>query len=190
MLFRSEFDEVFDESLQTLTTGLDNLNLVVRRFSDFARMPAPEFSQVALNEIVQEAVQLFRAQAEAPGRPGITVAVGLDPAIGSIRADPDQLRRALQNLLLNAIDAMPSGGTLTVSTRRADGSARIDVSDTGDGLTDEERQRLFTPYYTTKTHGTGLGLAIVQSVVADHNGKIWVDSERGNGTTFHIELPS
>ena len=66
----------------------------------------------------------------------------------------------------------------------------LDVADTGEGLTDEERQRLFTPYYTTKQHGTGLGLAIVQSVVADHGGKIWVDSEPARGTTFHIELPA
>jgi signal transduction histidine kinase len=74
-------------------------------------------------------------------------------------------------------------------TRRSNGVVRIDVSDSGEGLGEEERSRLFTPYYTTKQHGTGLGLAIVQSVVADHAGKIWVDSAPGQGATFHIELP-
>jgi signal transduction histidine kinase len=119
----------------------------------------------------------------------VKLALNLDPAVGSILADPDLLIRALQNLLLNAIDAMPSGGELTIRTRRADNTVRIDVSDTGRGLTQEERRRLFTPYYTTKQHGTGLGLAIVQSIVADHGGTIRVESRPGQGTTFHIELP-
>jgi signal transduction histidine kinase len=100
--------------------------------------------------------------------------VDLDDSVGTIRADSEQLGRAVQNLLLNAIDAMPAGGDLAVRRRRANGGVRIEVSDTGEGLTEEERQRLFTPYYTTKQHGTGLGLAIVQSVVADHSGKVWV----------------
>jgi two-component system, NtrC family, nitrogen regulation sensor histidine kinase NtrY len=103
-------------------------------------------------------------------------------------ADPEQIGRALQNLVLNAVDAMPEGGVLTVRTVKANGSARLEVSDTGEGLTPEECDRLFTPYYTTKTHGTGLGLAIVQSVVSDHGGRISVVSERGKGATFRIDL--
>ena len=84
---------------------------------------------------------------------------------------------------------MPAGGTLTVRTRRLNNVVHIEVADSGQGLTEEEAKRLFTPYYTTKQHGTGLGLAIVQSVVADHGGKIWVESARGQGATFHIALP-
>jgi signal transduction histidine kinase len=186
----AEFDEVFDESLTTMTSGLANLNTVIARFSDFARMPPPEFATIAPNDVVRQSVQLFRAQLEAPGRPAIALAVDLDDSVGTIRADSEQLGRAVQNLLLNAIDAMPAGGDLAVRTRRVNGGVRIEVSDTGEGLTEEERQRLFTPYYTTKQHGTGLGLAIVQSVVADHSGKVWVVSERGRGATFHIEIPS
>src|SRR5256885_10555280 len=106
-----------------------------------------------------------------------------------MRADPEQLGRVMQNLVLNAVDAMPAGGELTIRTLGAAASVRIDVRDTGEGLTDEERERLFTPYYTTRQHGTGLGLAIVQSVVTDHAGRVWVDSARGRGSTFHIELP-
>jgi len=182
-----EFQEVFDEGLAAFSSGLANLNAVVAQFSDFAKMPTPQFAEVSPNDIVRETLRLFRAQLEAPG---LRVMVDLDPAAGTIRADPDQLTRALQNLLLNAIDAMPAGGELTVRTGRIDTGIRLDVADTGAGLTDEECKRLFTPYYTTKQHGTGLGLAIVQSVVADHGGRISVESKSGGGTTFHMELPA
>jgi signal transduction histidine kinase len=98
------------------------------------------------------------------------------------------MTRVLRNLILNAIDAMPQGGTLTVRTSALEGGVRLEVSDTGQGLTPEESSRLFTPYYTTKAHGTGLGLAIVQSVVSDHHGRISVESAPGKGATFRIEL--
>jgi signal transduction histidine kinase len=185
-----EFDEVFEESLTTLQTGLGNLNTVVGRFSDFAKMPAPEFAQVSVNEIVEQGASLFRAQLTSPGHPPVTLTLDLDPSLRTIRGDAEQLRRVVQNLLLNAIDAMPHGGALRIVTRQSGDVVRIDIADTGQGLSEEERKRLFTPYYTTKRHGTGLGLAIVQSVVADHGGKISVDSEPGRGATFHIELPA
>ena len=89
------------------------------------------------------------------------------------------------------MDAMPAGGVLMLRTthRDEDGEVHLEISDTGTGLTPEECERLFTPYYTTKLHGTGLGLAIVQSVVSDHGGRISVESETGVGTSFHIDLP-
>jgi signal transduction histidine kinase len=185
-----EFKEVFDERLTTLATGLANLNTVIGRFSDFSRMPLPVVADVSPNAIVTQAVGLFRAQLEAPGSPPIELSVDLDPAAVALRGDAEQLGRAVQNLLLNAIDAMPSGGALGVRTRFIDQAVHIEISDSGHGLTEEERSRLFTPYYTTKQHGTGLGLAIVQSVVADHGGRIRVESTPGRGTTFHLELPA
>jgi signal transduction histidine kinase len=106
-----------------------------------------------------------------------------------IYADPELLHRAVSNLVLNAIDAMPKGGTLTLRTSATNTSALIEVSDEGTGLTREECDRLFTPYYTSKAHGTGLGLAIVQSIVSDHGGRISVKSQPGEGSTFIIELP-
>jgi two-component system nitrogen regulation sensor histidine kinase NtrY len=185
----SEFEEVLDESLATLETGLKNLNVVVGRFGDFARMPAPVFEDVSPNAIVEQTIRLVRAQIETAERPPIRIALDLDPACGTLRADSEQLGRVMQNLVLNAVDAMAKGGELTIRTVPEGGGVRIDVADTGEGLTAEERERLFTPYYTTKQHGTGLGLAIVQSVVADHSGRVWVDSVPGRGSTFHIELP-
>jgi two-component system nitrogen regulation sensor histidine kinase NtrY len=184
-----QFDEIFFESVATLRAELESLNAIVARFSDFARMPAPHPQPVNLNDAVRNAIRLFEARFSAVGRPPITPELYLNESLASIQADPDLLHRALQNLILNAMDAMPAGGTLTIRTHPADGAVRLEVSDTGTGLTPEECERLFTPYYTTKLHGTGLGLAIVQSVVSDHGGKITVESAPGAGTTFRIELP-
>jgi nitrogen fixation/metabolism regulation signal transduction histidine kinase len=184
-----QFEEVFRESTATLLDELEKLKNIVGRFSDFARMPPPQFESVDLNEAVRRAVRLFDAQFCAPGRPPVTAEIHFDESVGIILSDPEQLSRALHNLMLNAIDAMPAGGTLTVRTERKSGTVILEISDTGEGLTCEEKERLFTPYYTTKQNGTGLGLAIVQSVVSDHGGRISVESERGRGTTFRIELP-
>src|ERR1700676_4344719 len=115
------------------------------------------------------------------GRPPITPELYLDENLARAQADPILLRRALENLVLNSLDAMPAGGTLTVRTSQHNGSVRLEVSDTGAGLTPEEFNCLFTPYYTSKRHGAGLGLAMVQSVVLDHNGKIEADSAPGAG---------
>ena len=183
-----QFDEVFRESTSTLLAELDNLKTIVGRFSDFAQMPAPHLEAIDLNQVAREVTRLFEPQMEAPGGPRINKVLQLDEHIPAVSADPEQIRRALRNLVLNALDAMPKGGTLTVRTQRLDGKVALEVSDTGQGLTPEECERLFTPYYTTKQHGTGLGLAIVQSVVSDHKGTISVRSEPGKGATFRIEL--
>ncbi len=183
-----QFEEVFRESTTTLLTELGHLKTIIGRFSDFAKMPVPQLEPVNVNELAREVVQLFEAQLRASGQPSVETKLQLAADAGQVPADPDQLRRALKNLVLNALDAMPQGGALTIRTARHDSKVAVEVSDTGAGLTPEECDRLFTPYYTTKQHGTGLGLAIVQSVVSDHKGTITVHSEPGQGTTFRIEL--
>ena len=180
-----QFDEVFREGAATLLAELANLKQIVARFSDFAKMPAPQMQPVSFNELVSETLKLFEPQLD---QARVWANAALDPRLGPVQADPEQMIRVLRNLILNAIDAMPEGGTLTVRTSALEGGVRLEVSDTGQGLTPEECSRLFTPYYTTKTHGTGLGLAIVQSVVSDHHGRILVESAPGKGTTFRIEL--
>jgi signal transduction histidine kinase len=184
-----QFLEVFSESTATLKTELANLNTIVGRFSDFSKMPAPQFVRVNANEVLRNVVRLFEPQFNAVGKPTITPELFLTEPLPDIDADPDLLHKAFQNLVLNALDAMPAGGTLTLRTSERDGNVRIEVKDTGKGLTPEECSRLFTPYYTTKQLGTGLGLAIVQSVVSDHHGTISVTSDEGRGTTFRIEFP-
>ena len=184
-----QFLEVFNESTATLKTELANLNSIVGRFSDFSTMPTPQFAKVNVNEALRSAVRLFEAQFNAVGKPTITTEFFLTEPLPEIDADADLLHRAFQNLVLNALDAMPAGGTLTLRTFERDRNIRIEVADTGKGLTPEECSRLFTPYYTTKQQGTGLGLAIVQSVVSDHHGTISVASDEGRGTSFKIDLP-
>jgi two-component system nitrogen regulation sensor histidine kinase NtrY len=184
-----QFDEVFFESTATLREELENLKTIVSRFSDFAKMPPPQFEPVDVNELVRSTVKLFEPQLAPVGRPPITPELYLDEHLPRPQADPILLRRALENLILNSLDAMPAGGTLTVRTAQRSDAVRLEITDTGQGLTPEECARLFTPYYTTKRHGTGLGLAIVQSVVSDHGGRIEVESAPGAGATFRIELP-
>jgi two-component system, NtrC family, nitrogen regulation sensor histidine kinase NtrY len=184
-----QFEEIFGESSRTLLAEISNLKAIIGRFSEFSKMPHPQLQPMQVNESVRGVAQLFQAQLSAPGRDPIVCNLELDDNLDSIAADPDLLHRAISNLVLNAMDAMPKGGTLTLRTKRDNGNAVIEVSDTGSGLTREECERIFTPYYTSKQHGTGLGLAIVQSVVSDHGGHISVQSEPGRGTTFVIELP-
>jgi two-component system, NtrC family, nitrogen regulation sensor histidine kinase NtrY len=184
-----QFLEVFNESTATLKAELANLNTIVGRFSDFSKMPAPHFARVNVNEALRNAVRLFEPQFNAVGKPPVIPEYFLTEPLPEIDADAELLHRAFQNLVLNALDAMPAGGTLTLRTTEQEGNVRIEVSDTGKGLTPEECSRLFTPYYTTKVQGTGLGLAIIQSVVSDHHGTISVSSDEGRGTTFRIELP-
>jgi len=149
-------------------------------------MPAPHFERVNVRDAIGDAIRLYEAQLALKN---IKVHTQISGAAPTIDADSDQLRRAFGNLTLNAIDAMPNGGSLTFSVVALESAVRIAVADTGQGLTEEEGARLFTPYYTTKQNGTGLGLAIVQGVVSDHHGKITVESSNGNGATFVIELP-
>jgi nitrogen fixation/metabolism regulation signal transduction histidine kinase len=182
-----QFDEVFRESTSTLLAEIANLKTIIGRFSDFSRMPAPQFQRVDLNDLVRSVVQLFQGQLDrATAKIDTEVDLGEVPAVSG---DPVLLRRAIENLVLNAIDAMPSGGNLSFRTRTIGNLAVLQISDTGKGLTREECERLFTPYYTTKQYGTGLGLAIVQSVVSDHHGRVTVSSKQGSGTTFEMELP-
>jgi nitrogen fixation/metabolism regulation signal transduction histidine kinase len=193
-----EFDEVFRESTRTLGMEIANLKTIIGRFSDFSRMPKPQLERIDAGEAVTRVAHLYLGlgnyeQGSSDGQQSmgqkIKYSVKIPTSPLFIDADPELLHRALSNLVLNAMDAMPDGGTITLSAEPKGEMVELRVADTGEGLTPEECERLFTPYYTTKQHGTGLGLAIVQSVVADHDGAIAVESRTGGGATFVITLP-
>ncbi|MGC1424609.1 MAG: ATP-binding protein [Terracidiphilus sp.] len=183
----ADFDEVFNESTQTLSMEIGNLKKIIGRFSDFSKMPKPELERIDAKDVVERARALY-AIGDEEG-PKIRVETEVDDRPMPLMVDPELLHRALSNLVLNGKDAMPEGGTITISAHPAGDAVELRVSDAGQGMTPEECERLFTPYYTTKQHGTGLGLAIVQSVVADHEGTIAVESRAGQGATFVITLP-
>ena len=185
-----QFDEVFRESTGILITEIENLKAIVGRFSDFAKMPQPELGAVNLNDIVRNVVKLFEGQFSAVGR----------PADHSRTASRGRFAHRFRRTPRYSIApwkiscstpwtrCLPAASSCCAPSTSST-EVSLEVSDTGSGLTPEETERLFTPYYTTKQHGTGLGLAIVQAVIADHGGRISVESETGVGTSFHIELP-
>jgi len=187
----AEFDEVFRESTATLATEIANLKTIIGRFSDFSKMPKPELERIDAKDVVERVRALYETTASQAANIDAKIKMTVDVADAPmpLDADPELLHRALSNLVLNAMDAMPDGGVLTISARPVNEKVELRVADTGQGMTPEECERLFTPYYTTKQHGTGLGLAIVQSVIADHAGTIAVESPAGAGATFIITLP-
>jgi two-component system nitrogen regulation sensor histidine kinase NtrY len=178
------FRTLFRESSETILQELAALRRIIEEFSQFARMPQPELRPTDVNEVVGRVLDLYRPRAN-----GVALEADLAPGLPPVPADADLLARALGNLMGNAFDAMAAGGVLRVRTAPEPEGVRIEVEDTGPGLTDDQRTRLFTPYYTTKRGGTGLGLAIVQGIVSDHGGRIQVRSNPGEGTTFTLLLP-
>jgi two-component system nitrogen regulation sensor histidine kinase NtrY len=181
---RREFGVLFEESSRTILEELRSLRGIIDEFSQFARLPRPQPRPTQIGAVVEQVLALYQARATS-----LTVETDLAAGLPRLAVDPDLLGRALANLVANAIEAMPDGGVLRVRTRLRAGTVAVEVEDTGPGLDEEQRSRLFTPYYTTKKGGTGLGLAIVQSIVSDHGGRLEVRSAPGEGTTFTVLLP-
>lgn len=188
-LSTAEFDEVFIEGTATLQSEIANLKQIIARFSDFSKMPKPQEEKLDIRDVLRRVLLLYDP-ATREHRPPISLHSKISETPLVISGDPELLHRAISNLVLNAIDAMAGGGELCASAALKDGNVQLRISDTGSGLTPEECERLFTPYYTTKEYGTGLGLAIVQSVVADHRGTVHVESQPGAGSTFILEFPT
>jgi nitrogen fixation/metabolism regulation signal transduction histidine kinase len=181
---RDRFAALFRESSDTVLEELQSLRRIIEEFSEFARMPRPELKPVDVAAVVEQVLTLYQARAA-----GVRLEKDLALGLGTVRADRALLARALGNLIANALEAMPEGGTLRVRAAPAEDGVVVEVADTGPGLDEDQRTRLFTPYYTTKKGGTGLGLAIVQGIVSDHAGRIEVRSAPGEGTTFSLYLP-
>lgn len=173
------------EFTRILIKEVDRLNLVVQNFLQFAR-PAPvERGRFDLAEVVNEIFELTR-QPRLKGGVAAEVRVeGVPPVAG----DREQLKQVFLNLILNALQAMPDGGRLTVSAIVREATVEIAVADTGQGIPPENLGKIFNPFFTTRREGTGLGLAITHRIVQGHGGQIGVSSRPGEGTTFTLSLP-
>jgi two-component system nitrogen regulation sensor histidine kinase NtrY len=181
-----EDDTVFDQCTATIITSVDELKTLVDEFSRFARMPAAQPTPNNLNDIIQEAVSLYQ---EAHRR--ITFTVTPDSNLPLLQLDRDQIKRVLINLLDNAVAAIEETGQIHVASSYNPElrMATFTVADSGQGISPEDKPRLFEPYFSTKRGGTGLGLAIVSTIIADHQGFIRVKDNDPHGSRFIVELP-
>jgi two-component system sensor histidine kinase PilS (NtrC family) len=171
------------------------LNSLVADFLLFARPAPPGRDLVPLNELVEEILIMFGNSADF--NPRVRIVRNFQEPV-ALRADPQQIKQVIWNLLINASQAMPEGGDLTVELRRRlpildhpdqPPQGEISISDTGGGIAESDVGKIFDPFFTTKENGTGLGLSIVHRIVENYGGKVWVRSQLGRGTTFTIYLP-
>ena len=177
---------VLDKCTATIIRQVDELKTLVNEFSNFARLPTAQLAADDLNEVVREALFLFKE-----GHREVEFDFSEQASIPSVELDREQIKRALFNLLDNAVASLNGTGRIEIATRFDEtfGMVRLEVADEGEGIAREDRGRVFEPYYSTKKDGTGLGLSIVGTIVADHRGYIRVRPNQPHGTRFIMEFP-
>jgi signal transduction histidine kinase len=159
---------------------------VIEDYLQFARLPKLRREPMALNALLDQKLAFLNSELE---RANVTLRAHFDPGACTINADANQLWQAMLNLIRNSCEAMPRGGELTISTLRDGGRVLLRVVDNGKGMSEEQRQQMFVPFYTTKSEGVGLGMALVHQIVTEHGGRIECESSRGKGSAFTISLP-
>jgi PAS domain S-box-containing protein len=181
-----EAAQKLEQYLEVAKGEINRLDYIVTQFLQAIR-PAPlQLKTVSLNDVVEKTLELLRPEIE---NRGVTVKTKLARDLTATPADATQLQQVLVNLVKNAAQAMTTGGTLTLRTGESGDGVWVSVADTGGGIPQEQINRIFEPFYTTKKRGTGLGLMIVQRIVRAHGGRIELESNLGRGTTFRIWLP-
>ncbi|MEP6637361.1 MAG: PAS domain-containing protein, partial [Acidobacteriota bacterium] len=194
LLRRQITDDALVRNLEVIQTAAEDAAATVRRIQTFARKaPAKEFEVLDVSTLLNDAVEITRTRWQNEARlRGLEYRVTLDAEPGqSTYGSASELREVFVNLIVNAVDAMPEGGQLSVSSVREDSWLRLRFADSGLGMPEDVRQKIFEPFFTTKgAHGTGLGLSVSYSIIERHEGSISVTSELGAGTVFTIELPA
>jgi signal transduction histidine kinase len=178
-----EFRAQFEKGAAMIIGQIEALSRIASEFSSYARMPQPRLEPVDVNAVMRESAHLFDREE------GISFNASYGAELPAVMADREGLRRVFVNIVRNAIQAMPDGGTVSVTTRKSGRSVVVTVADTGTGIPEDVMPRLFQPNFSTKTEGMGLGLAIVKRILDDLDGTIGIDSEAGAGTTVTITLP-
>lgn len=181
-------EEPIKKGLQTIVAQVERITKVMNQLLSFARRRTPEQRALDLKDVVENSVEIFH---ERLARNRIRVELALDAACPLVHADADQMNQVLINLIMNAVHAMPDGGTLHIGLAPAGDMVKLTVADTGHGIPPEVASQIFDPFFTTKEFGkgTGLGLTVVKGILEEHGGSIAVESEPGKGTSFAISLP-
>jgi PAS domain S-box-containing protein len=177
---------VVRELLRIVDAEVHRIQRVTEDYLQFAKMPKPRWEVVALNDVLTQRLAFLQSLFT---KSHIQLVTDFAPELPAIAGDEEQLWQAILNLVRNALEAMPEGGTLTVRTAHDAGHVRLAITDTGKGMGVAEREQLFKPFFSTKPGGTGLGLPLTQQIIAEHNGRLTCESVPGQGTTFTIELP-
>ncbi len=181
-----DFDKIFDEATQTIVNEVGSLKSMVDEFSKFARLPTPQLVMGSLNDVLREVVTLYQN-----AHRDVEIIAELDDVLPNLKFDREQIKRVLVNLCDNGIQAMNQKGRLWV-TSKFDGRRRraiVTVADEGSGISAEDQEKLFVPYFSRKRTGTGLGLAISRRVINDHEGQITAANNQPKGAVFTFELP-
>lgn len=176
------------EDLEKIVRNCVHAREIIQRLLTFGRQVAPEKTLINLNRIISEQLTFMESRCR---KTSVAIVRNLATGLPEIYADSAQIHQVLINLVVNAVQAMSGGGTLTIETTASKRNVSLIVRDTGVGMTDETKRNIFTPFFTTKevNEGTGLGLAVVHGIVSSHGGSIHVESEPGKGTTFEVILP-
>jgi signal transduction histidine kinase len=165
---------------------VDRLNNLSKEYLQITKAPPLEMKVSSLQAVLSETIELVKPLM-ALSR--IDLDARLDAALPEILFDRDKIKQVFLNIINNAIDAMPRGGTLTIATAAKPSAVLISIADTGGGLAPESREKVFQPFFTTKQNGTGLGLTLARNIVEAHGGTIWLEN-RGEGAMFCIEIPT
>jgi two-component system, NtrC family, sensor histidine kinase HydH len=186
-----EFQPTDDQEQYSRVTELmlgevHRLNSIVEQFLSLARPLEIKPEALPVQDVLNELATLVESEAR---QSKVQIRVVAPPTLPPLKADREYLRQTLLNLILNGLQAMPEGGTLTLKANTSNGNCLISVTDTGVGIAPENRRRIFEPYFTTKAKGSGLGLAIARRIIEAHGGKITVSGEAGHGCCFQIALP-
>jgi len=187
ILREMEQDDFKKESLETIYFHINRISEILKQLSGFSRMPAGELKKCQINEIIETSINLIQYDKKAKN---ISIVKELLPSLPEVVCDGNMLSQVFVNLTLNAIDAMPESGTLSVKSMLEGGNVVIRFEDTGMGIPKEDLTRIFDPFYTTKEKGTGLGLAVSYDIIKKMNGILNVESEIDKGSVFTITIPT
>ena len=179
-------DDPKHQYLKIIVDEVRRLENILKEILNYARPVVPRFTESDLNEVIHQTVGMMEAETDDES---IEIVQDLQKDLPKVWIDPDQIRQVLHNMFRNAVHAMPNGGRISARTRQQGNVVSIEIEDTGMGIQEENLNKLFTPFFTTKSTGSGLGLTISSQIIHNHGGSIGVNSKVGKGTTFIVMLP-